>query len=94
MKALINKHEKNIPGHDLKAILRWVQVKLPTVTASNIFTRELWDDVGVKRWDAATSGDAKAQCMLPWWKSIFEILKAQEKSHREKAGAGKETLLQ
>jgi len=24
--------------------------------------------------------------MLPWWRSIFETLKAQEKNHKDKAG--------
>ncbi|KAM9590718.1 endogenous retrovirus group K member 5 Gag polyprotein-like [Morphnus guianensis] len=85
MKALLQKHGKNISGHDLKAMLKWVQVKIPTVTASTIFTRELWDDVGVKLWDAATTGNAEAQRMLPWWRGIFETLKAQEKSHKDKA---------
>ena len=47
MKALLKRHGKNISGHDLKLMLKWVQVKMPTVTASTIFTRELWDDVGV-----------------------------------------------
>jgi len=60
MKALLQKHGKNISGHDLKLILKWVQVKMPTVTASTIFTWELWDDVGVKLWEAATTGNAEA----------------------------------
>jgi len=86
MKALLKRHGKNISGHDLKLILKWVQVKMPTVTASTIFTRELWDDVGVKLWDAATTGNTEAQRMLPWWRSVFETLKAQEKNHKDKAG--------
>lgn len=49
MKALLKKHGKGtLPGHDLKLILKWVQAKIPTVNASSIFTRELWDEVGVK----------------------------------------------
>ncbi|XP_042645051.1 uncharacterized protein LOC122153029 [Tyto alba] len=59
-------------------MLKWVQVKIPTVTASSILTTELWDDVGIKLWDAATTGNAEAQRMLPWWRTIFETLKAQE----------------
>ena len=78
MKGLLKKHGKNISCYDLKPMLKWVEVKIPTVTASSIFTCELWDDVGLKLWDAATSGNAEAQRMLPWWRSIFETLKAQE----------------
>lgn len=81
MKALLQKHGKVISGHDLKAMLKWVQTKIPAVTASSIFTQELWDDVGVKLWDSATSGDVEAQHMLPWWRIIFQTLKAQEKSN-------------
>lgn len=82
MKALLKKHGKTVSGHDLKIILKWVQVKMPTVTSSTIFTKELWDTVGVKLWDAATTGNVEAQRMLPWWRSIFEVLKAQESSHK------------
>ena len=78
MKALLKKHQKTLTGHDLKMMLKWVQVKVPDVTASSIFTRELWDDVGVKLWDTATRGNVEAQRMLPWWRTIFETLKAQE----------------
>jgi len=51
--------------------------------ASTIFTRELRDDVGVKLWDAATTGNTEAQCVLPCWRSVFETLKAQEKNHKD-----------
>uniref|UniRef100_A0A8C0EKD6 Retroviral nucleocapsid Gag protein p24 C-terminal domain-containing protein n=1 Tax=Bubo bubo TaxID=30461 RepID=A0A8C0EKD6_BUBBB len=81
MKALLQKHGKVISGHDLKAMLKWVQMKIPAVTASSIFTRDLWDDVGVKLWDSATSGSVETQHMLPWWRIIFEALKAQEESN-------------
>ena len=80
MKALLQKHGKVISEHDLKAMLKWVQMKIPAVTASSIFMQELWDDVGVKLWDSATSGDVEAQRMLPWWRIIFQTLKAQEES--------------
>lgn len=83
MKALLKKHgKKTLSEQDLKLILKWVQVKIPAVTASSIFTRELWDDVGVKLWDAATSGDEEAQYMLPSWRKIFETIKAQEQNQR------------
>ncbi|XP_064914236.1 endogenous retrovirus group K member 8 Gag polyprotein-like isoform X3 [Columba livia] len=90
MKALLNKHGgKTLSGQDLKLILKWVQVKIPTVTASSIFTRELWDDVRVKLWDAATSGNEEAQRMLPRWRKIFETVKAQEQSQRGSEGETK-----
>ncbi|OPJ67235.1 hypothetical protein AV530_013943 [Patagioenas fasciata monilis] len=84
LKALLPKHGKNVSGHDLKAMLKWVQAKIPAVTASTIFTWELWDDVGVKLWDAATTGNVEAQRILPWWRSIFETLKAQENGPKDK----------
>lgn len=90
MKALLKKHEKNLSGQDLKVMLKWVQVKIPTVTASSIFTTDLWDDVGVKLWDAATTGNAEAQRMLPWWRTIFETLKAQETVKSKDTKEGKD----
>ncbi|XP_074424746.1 endogenous retrovirus group K member 7 Gag polyprotein-like [Larus michahellis] len=83
MKTLLRKHKKDISGQDLKIMLKWVQMKIPTVTASSIFTRELWDNVGVKLWDLATSGNAEAQRLLPWWRNIFEAIKAQKKGHKD-----------
>lgn len=83
MKALLKKYGKHVSGHDLKTVLKWVQVKIPTVTSSSIFTKELWDNVGVKLWDAATTGNAEAQRMLPLWRTIYEVLKMHEGTHRD-----------
>ena len=86
MKGLPNKHEKSISGHDLKAMLKWVQVNMPAVTATTIFTRELWDDTGVKLWDSATKGNTESHRLLSSWRVIFETIKAQ----KEKAEEGEE----
>lgn len=87
MKALVKKHDKGtkgtLSGHDLKLLLKWVQAKIPDINASSIFTRELWDQVGVKLWDAATFGNEEAQRMLPRWRKVFETIKAQEQGSNE-----------
>ena len=86
MKSLPNKHEKSISGHDLKAMLKWVQVDMPAVTASTIFARELQNNTGVKLWDSVTKGNTESHRLLSSWRVIFETMKAQE----EKAEEGEE----
>ncbi|KAL2308226.1 hypothetical protein Nmel_001232 [Mimus melanotis] len=83
---LLGQHGKSLPSDDLKIILKWTAVKLPRVTTSTIFTTDLWDKVGIKLWHCAMKGDKVAAEMLPSWQVIFEVLKAQEKSHAKDKG--------
>lgn len=77
MLALLAKHGKSLSKLYLKLILKWVAVKHANVT---IFTIALWDDVGVKLYDLATTGKEQTMCMLPARTVIFETLKKEEQS--------------
>ncbi|XP_069737454.1 uncharacterized protein [Phaenicophaeus curvirostris] len=96
-KALLQKHGKNISVRDLKVILKWVQAKIPTVTASTVFTRELWDDVGVKLWDATIEEKKGAKKLGAPWQKVFEVLKAhvglKKQSDNFKPSAGSSTTV-
>lgn len=48
MTKLLEKHGRLLSSHDLKVMLKWIAAKLPRVTPSMIFTKELLDEVGVK----------------------------------------------
>uniref|UniRef100_A0A8C3VBQ2 CCHC-type domain-containing protein n=1 Tax=Catharus ustulatus TaxID=91951 RepID=A0A8C3VBQ2_CATUS len=86
MQKLLEQHSKPLPSHDLKVLLKWIALKLPGVSQSTIFTTDLWDEVGMKLWDAVTKGDKAVVVMLPSWRAVSEALKAQEKSHAEGKG--------
>lgn len=76
--ALLVKHGKSLPKRDLKFILKWGAVKCPNITASSILTTAVWDDVGMKLYDLATTGHEPAMHMFLSWRVIFETLKKQE----------------
>ncbi|RMC04235.1 hypothetical protein DUI87_19054 [Hirundo rustica rustica] len=86
MTKLLQQHGKYLPSHNLKALLRWTAAKLPGVTESTIFMIVLWDKVEVKLWDCATKGNKTVAEMLPSWRVIFEVLKAQENIYDKDKG--------
>ena len=78
MQKLLEQHCKRLPLHDLKILLKWIALKLPGVSQSTVFMTDLWDEVGMKLWDAATKGDKAVVDMLPSWRAVSEALKAQK----------------
>lgn len=45
---------------------------------STIFTKDFWDDTGVKLWDHATKGNKVVTEVLPSWRVIYETMEKQE----------------
>lgn len=75
MQKLLEQHCKRLPLHDLKILLKWIALKLPGVSQSTVFMTDLWDEVGMKLWDAVTKGDKAVVDMLPSWRAVSEALK-------------------
>lgn len=83
---LLDKHSNFLPVHDFKAMLKWTASQVSKVTLSAIFMADLWDNVGVKLWNAATKADKTAAHLLPSWRVFCVALKAQEKFHAKDKG--------
>lgn len=84
MRELLKKHGKAFSDHDLKLVMKWVHANIPSISALNIFTSEIWDKAGMKLWDAATKNDAEAQKLLSGWRIIFETLKKRQKEGKQR----------
>lgn len=77
---LLQQHGKTVLSHDLKVLLRWAAAEIPGIIEFTVFTTDLWDKAGIKLWDAVTKGSKAAAEMMPYWRVIFETLKAHETS--------------
>ena len=44
-----------------------------------IFTVLIWDEAGVRLWDCATRGNQVVAELLHAWRTLFEIIKKQDK---------------
>lgn len=78
MFELLKKHSESLPYHDLKFVIKWAAAREKSVTASTIFTKDFWEDTGVKLWDRATKGNKVAAGLLPSWRVICKTMEKQQ----------------
>lgn len=67
LSKLLQQHDKTVPSHDLKVLLRWAASEISGITESIVFTTDLWDKAGIKLWDFVTKGSKAAAEIMPCW---------------------------
>lgn len=72
---ILKKYGKKVDEEELKRVLLWASKADPSINSTNIYTPEVWDNIGVDLWDCATKNAKVAATLLSPWRFIFETLK-------------------
>lgn len=73
LKSLIKSSPSKLPKQELKNLLPWTETNFLNADSTAVFTRDLWNSVGVKLYNAISLHDKKAADLLPTCCVLVEI---------------------
>lgn len=78
LKHLLSFMPSQLLKQELKNLLEWTLINFPNADHSAIFTRDLWDTVGVRLFNSIYRRDMSAAELVPACRVLVELFAARE----------------